>query len=97
MQFFEMGMLVCFGASWPVSIWKSWVSKSTGGKSLFFLILVFVGYLCGITFKILSGFDFVSYLYILNAILVLTDILLYRRNRTYEKRMAEKSASSPAG
>ena len=44
-------MLICFGAAWPFSIYKSLKSKSTAGKSLIFLIVVEVGYIAGIIHK----------------------------------------------
>ena len=92
MKIFEMGMLICFGASWPVSVWKSITSRTTKGKSIFFLFLIFFGYLSGLTYKILDGFDYVSWLYIFNAIMVGTDILLFFRNRKREKLEEQQTA-----
>lgn len=31
----EAVMILCFGLSWPISIRKSWVSRTAKGKSLF--------------------------------------------------------------
>ena len=73
-------MLICFGAAWPFSIYRSYVSKKTAGKSVVFLIIVELGYVSGITHKILYNFDNVIWLYVLNAIMVLIDIGLYYRN-----------------
>ena len=78
-------MLLCFGASWPVSLWKSYSSRTTKGKSVFFLCLVFIGYLSGLVYKISNGFDYVSWFYILNASMVFADILMYFRNRKLER------------
>jgi len=78
---FEIIMLVCFGAAWPVSIWKSYESRHTAGKSVGFLIIVFVGYMAGIVHKLLHSHDAVIYLYIFNALMVSVDIGLYYRNR----------------
>lgn len=78
MSIFEAGMLVCFGTSWPFSVYKTWKTKSCKGKSLIFLSLVFIGYLCGITHKLLYSRDFVILLYLLNGALVLTDLILCR-------------------
>jgi hypothetical protein len=80
MSFFEIGMLVCFGFAWPTAIYKSIKSQSTEGKSLLFLYIVFFGYLFGILHKIFYSMDFVIILYIINALMVLTDLLLYYRN-----------------
>ena len=49
---FEMTMLICFGVSWPVSVYKSWVSRKAGGKSLLFLCLIDFGYLVGLLGKL---------------------------------------------
>ncbi len=78
---FETVMLLCFGAAWPVSIYKSLKSRSTAGKSVLFLWIIWIGYVCGVTYKLLSNPDPVLWLYILNGILVFLDILLYYRNR----------------
>ena len=48
---FEVGMLLCFGASWPFNIVKSYRSRTAGGKSIGFELLIMVGYLCGIAGK----------------------------------------------
>jgi len=84
MSIFEILMLLCFGASWPFSIYKSWTSQKTGGKSVHFLILVVIGYGFGIIHKILYKPDPVVYLYALNALMVCADIVLYYRNRRLE-------------
>ena len=42
----EMLMIVCFGLSWPISIRKSWISRTAKGKSLFFEIFLLIGYIC---------------------------------------------------
>lgn len=84
MSLFEAGMLLSFGAAWPVSIYKAYKSKSTGGKSWVFSAVVIVGYICGITHKLLYSRDVVMYLYILNAIMVSIDLCLWFRNRKLE-------------
>ena len=44
MSFFELGMLLCFGVSWPINVVKSYRMRTAKGKSLPFLIAIFVGY-----------------------------------------------------
>ena len=80
MSIFEIIMLLCFGAAWPFSIYKSWKSKSTQGKSVLFLIILMVGYVAGILNKIFYHYDLVIFLYILNLGMVSTDAFLYFRN-----------------
>ncbi len=86
MHIFEALMLVCFGAAWPVSIRKSIVSRRTGGKSVGFMFIIFAGYLSGIANKLLNApGDPVLWLYVLNGVMVATDIALYFRNRRIER------------
>ena len=54
MQIFEIIMLICFGMSWPISVYKSIRSKSTKGKSVVFIIAIIIGYISGIIGKIVS-------------------------------------------
>lgn len=82
MSIFEIVMLVCFGAAWPFSIYKSWTSRSCAGKSVIFLYIVVIGYLSGIAHKVLYSYDGVVFLYGLNLLMVLTDIGLFYRNRS---------------
>ncbi len=84
MSLFEALMLMAFGFAWPTSIYKSIRSRSTKGKSLSFLIIIWLGYVSGMLHKILYSFDFVIYLYILNFLMVSIDIALYCRNRKLE-------------
>lgn len=80
----EALMLLCFGAAWPFSIVRSWKSRSTQGKSLFFLLVLILGYLAGIANKLLYHFDAVLFLYLLNVLMVSADAILWLRNRRYE-------------
>ena len=82
---FEVLMLLCFAAAWPLSIYKQWTSRSTGGKSVSFSYVIMVGYLFGIANKIVS--DDISYVlafYVLDLLLVLVDTALYHRNKRLE-------------
>ncbi len=88
MSVFEIVMLVCFGASWPFSIARSYTSRATGGKSPVFLCLIIVGYIAGIIHKATHSRDFVIYLYALNAVMVSADLCLYARNKRLEARAA---------
>ena len=80
-EIFEAVMLICFGTAWPFSIYRTWKAKSSEGKSLFFLTIILIGYLSGILFKIHGICDLVILLYISNALLVSTDILLCLKYR----------------
>jgi hypothetical protein len=86
MSVFEIMMLICFGVSWPFSIYKSYISRSTKGKSLVFLYIVSAGYVSGILHKIFYHFDGVIVFYIFNLLLVATDIALFYRNSWIENK-----------
>ena len=86
-EIFEAGMLLCFGCSWPMNITKSIRARTAKGKSLAFELFVLVGYICGITGKCISGsINWVFAIYILDLLMVTTDILLTLRNRRLDKR-----------
>ncbi len=85
MSVFEISMLICFGISWPFSIYKSYTSRSTKGKSLVFLYVIAAGYVAGILHKIFYHFDGVIVFYIINLLLVIADIALFYRNMWIEK------------
>lgn len=87
---FEAVMMFCFGLSWPISVYKSIKSKSTKGKSVVFLFAILIGYIAGITGKIVGHFNGVDInytfaLYIINFTIVTTDVVLYFVNRKREK------------
>jgi len=81
MSIFEIVMLLCFGAAWPFSIYKSLTSHSIKGKSLTFLLIIWVGYLAGVLHKVLYHPDIVIVFYVINLAMVTIDTLLYLRNR----------------
>lgn len=81
MSIFEIIMLMCFGAAWPFNIYRSYKTRSAIGKSLFFLIVVDLGYVAGILHKVVYNNDIVLYLYIINLAMVSADIALFFRNR----------------
>lgn len=86
MSIFEIGMLVCFGAAWPLNIYKSFQSRTAAGKSILFQWAILLGYISGIIHKILYSRDVVLYLYILNFAMVAVDTALYFRNRRLDRQ-----------
>ena len=78
----EMGMLLCFGTSWPVAIARMLRSRRSDGKSLSFIALVLVGYLLGIASKFAhasitgGALPAVTLLYAVNSVCVAVDGLL---------------------
>ena len=74
---FEALTIFCFGLSWPISIRKSWVSRTAKGKSLFFEI--FLGFIFYLSF----------FFYVLNFIEISIDVALYFRNTKLDKLAEE--------
>ena len=94
-EIFEALMLIAFGCSWPLNVIKSVKTKSTKGKSLFFLVLIDIGYICGMISKFLNNnFNWnkswwVFAIYVINFIMVSTDMGLYFINFNREKKAAQ--------
>lgn len=92
-EIFEIIMIISFGASWPLNVIKSYKSRTTKGKSLAFLFLIFFGYIAGIISKFVNktymdSFGqkwYVLFFYFLNLIMVGIDLILYFRNKRLEK------------
>jgi len=83
---FEIAMLLCFACSWPVSIVKSLRTKIVIGKSPIFMIIIIVGYVFGIIHKCLYNYDWVTWLYLFNLLIVAFDLVLYYRYIGQNKR-----------
>lgn len=88
----EVGMLIAFGISWPFNIVKSWKSRTAKGKSIAFEFIVVGGYLIGllgkiISWKITGELAYSVWFYIADIIMVVTDIVLYYRNRKLDKQV----------
>ncbi len=92
-EILEIAMVLCFGASWPMNVLKSFRARSTKGKSLAFLCLIFIGYIAGIASKLLNEAYmaefaakwYVLFFYVLNFLMVGADLVLYARNYRLDK------------
>lgn len=90
---FEVAMLLCFAISWPFNIRASLKARTAKNKSITFELLVEVGYVFGMLNKVVNDdINYVFAFYVLDFALVLTDILIYVRNR----RLDAEAASSRA-
>jgi hypothetical protein len=96
----EALMILCFGLSWPISIYRSYVSRTAKGKSLFFEVFLWIGYVFGIIRKFLqfevgNSLNFLFYLgwffYFLNIIEISIDMMLYFRNVKLDRSAQENS------
>jgi len=97
-EFLEILMIVSFGASWPLNVIKSYKARTTKGKSLAFLCLIFFGYIAGITSKLMNEAYmaefaqkwYVLFFYVLNLIMVGADLCLYARNKKFDNKKAKE-------
>lgn len=88
MQIFEVIMLLCFGLSWPISVYKSIRSRSTKGKSVVFILAIIMGYISGIIGKVVNDqISYVLVLYCINLVVVSIDLALYFVNSRREKTL----------
>ena len=94
-QILEVIMLVLFGLSWPFNILKSIRSRTAKGKTLTFHFFIIVGYLCGLASKFVGGnITYVVYFYMVDIILVSTDLVLTIRNIRLDKVRDRETAAS---
>lgn len=95
-EILEIIMILCFGASWPFNVVKSYRARTAKGKSLLFLVLIDVGYIAGITGKFLNPVYmaeigekwYVLFFYFLNFAMVTADMILYFRNKRLDRQNA---------
>ena len=89
-QIFEALMVICFGISWPISIWKSFNARTAKGKSIIFMCFIVIGYAFGIVSKLASGnITYVFVFYVLNFVMVAIDIALYFRNSAIDRKLSK--------
>ena len=92
-ELLEIIMIVSFGASWPLNLMKSYKARTTKGKSLAFLLLIFFGYIAGISSKLINPAYmatfaekwYVLFFYVLNLLMVGMDLCVYARNYRLDK------------
>ena len=89
---FEAGMLVCFGFSWPINVVKAYKARTAKSTSLAFIFLIIIGYVLGISAKLINHqFNYVLAVYILNLVIVLSNIMVYFRNRALDKKREKEN------
>ena len=77
-QILEFAMLFAFGFSWPFAIVRTYRAKRVDGKSPMFMIIVIIGYLCGIAAHFVDGKSlWLCWVYLADIALVSTDLMLY--------------------
>ena len=86
-EILESVMLICFGFSWPITVYKNIRSRTAKSMSLGFILLIITGYVAGIAAKIGSGnVGFVLAVYVLNLIMVMLNLFVYFRNTHLDRK-----------
>lgn len=89
---FEAGMLVCFGFSWPINVVKAYKAGTAKSTSLAFICLIITGYVLGIGAKLINHqFNYVLAVYIMNLVIVFSNVLVYFRNRALDRKREAES------
>ena len=109
-EILEIAMLVCFGCSWPISVYKSIKIRTSVGKSAVFNILLIVGYIAGIVSKFLKMepfmianandglkkgiFIFALIMYFVNLAMIAANLVLYYMNKNLDMKKAAEFANT---
>lgn len=81
-EILEFAMLFAFGFSWPFAIMRTYRSKRVDGKSPMFMIIVLIGYCCGIAAHLVEWKKlWLCGVYLVDMMLVSTDLILYYHYR----------------
>lgn len=88
----ESCMLLCFGISWPISLMKNIKAHSAKNMSLQFILLIFAGYVAGISAKLISHtINYVLAIYLLNVVVVSLNIFVYFKNKKEDEKMEKRN------
>ena len=109
-EILEIAMLVCFGCSWPISVYKSIKIRTSVGKSAVFNILLIIGYVAGIISKFLKMepfmlanekdslkkgiFIFALIMYFVNLAMITANLVLYYMNKNLDNKKAAELANT---
>lgn len=89
----ETLMLVCFGLSWPINVWKNLKARTAKNMSLRFIMLIIIGYVAGIIAKIYKGaINYVFVVYIINLLIVSVNVVIYFVNKKIDKKSELKTS-----
>ena len=109
-EILEIAMLVCFGCSWTISVYKRIKIRTSVGKSAVFNILLIVGYVAGIVSKFLKMepfmianaadglkkgiFIFALIMYFVNLAMITANLVLYYMNKNLDNKRALEIANT---
>ena len=92
----EILMVALFGASWPFNIIRAYKARTAKGTSLYFTLLIAIGYVMGIISKITASINygegywnylkiFAFVFYCINLAMLTVAILIYFRNKKIDE------------
>ena len=91
-ELLEAIMLVCFGFSWPLNVYRNIKSHTAKGMSIAFILLIMTGYVAGITAKILChNFSYVLAVYFINLAIVSVNLFVYFYNRKLDSKQLKEA------
>ncbi len=86
-EILETIMLICFGFSWPMSVYKNIKARTAKSMSLGFILMIMTGYIAGIMAKIfMQRFNYVLVVYVINLAMVSLNLVVYFINKGYDKK-----------
>lgn len=86
-EILETIMLICFGFSWPMSVYKNIKARTAKSMSLGFILMIMTGYIAGIMAKIcMQRFNYVLVVYVINLAMVSINLVVYFINKGYDKK-----------
>jgi len=96
---FEILMVLGFGASWPFNIIRAYKARTAKGTSVYFTLLIGIGYVCGILSKVFAaihhgagywtGLRILAFVfYFINLTMIITAMAIYFRNKKLDAQKA---------
>lgn len=90
-QILEATMLLCFGVSWPLSLVKNIRSKTAKATSVWFILLIILGYVAGIAAKLIAhATGYILVVYFLNLAVVSCNLAVWFVNHARDRREEKK-------
>ena len=105
-EIFEIGMVLCFGASWPFNVIRAYKARTAKGTSLLFTLLIEIGYISAIIGKFVAAHDasvkgepywnavkIIAFIfYWINLAMVSAGLIIYFRNKKLDAKAAAQKA-----
>ncbi|MBQ8383304.1 MAG: hypothetical protein IJX47_08890 [Clostridia bacterium] len=93
-ELLEAIMLICFGFSWPLNVYRNIKSHTAKGMSIAFILLIIAGYIAGIVAKLIChNYSYVLVVYFINLAFVSANLLVYFRNRKLDHQKLCKATA----